>query len=410
MAPRALRLGRIPFFAAVAEHEDDHGDELAAVVDDEGQRVASVRRTPEGTIRLPFDPDEALIAYWSESYALATSTSLRGTVKRGLMRTYYAVRPVLPRAVQIWLRRRFSRIQARTRFPAWPVETAQHDLLEFLVARLVEVAGEPVPWIHPWPGGRSWALVLTHDVETATGRDNIHLLRDVEQELGLRSSWNFVPRRYTVDDSLVESLAADGFEVGVHGLYHDGRDLESLATLEERLPEMRAYAERWRAVGFRSPATHRRWEWMPLLGFDYDSSYPDTDPFEPQGGGCCSWLPFFNQSLVELPLTLPQDHTLFVILREDERRWVEKTAFLRERGGMALLNTHPDYMREPREVDLYRRYLASHADDPTVWHALPREVCAWWRKRSETIPVRDGDGWRAEGAGASDATIVLAAG
>ena len=50
---------------------------------------------------------------------------------------------------------------------------------------------------------------------------------------------------------------------------------------------------------------------MPRLGFEYDSSYTDTDPYEPQPGGCCSYLPYFNESLVELPITLPQDHTVF---------------------------------------------------------------------------------------------------
>src|SRR5512132_4446881 len=121
---------------------------------------------------------------------------------------------------------------------------------------------------------------------------------------------------------------------------------------------MREYAKRWRAVGFRSPATHRVWEWMPLLGFDYDSSYPDTDPYEPQPGGCCSWLPYFNDGLVELPITLPQDYTLFNILRhESAQLWLEKTEFLRERGGMVLLITHPDYMLERRLRDAYRELL-----------------------------------------------------
>ena len=132
--------------------------------------------------------------------------------------------------------------------------------------------------------------------ETWSGRAGF-ILAAIGGAVGLGSIWKFP------------------FEVGVHGLYHDGRDLESLETLRERLPEMRAYAEHWGSVGFRSPATHRCWEWMPTLGFDYDSSYPDTDPFEPQGGGCCSLLPFFNEGLVELPITLPQDHTLFVILQ-----------------------------------------------------------------------------------------------
>ena len=102
---------------------------------------------------------------------------------------------------------------------------------------------------------------------------------------------------------------------------------------------MREYAKKWRAVGFRSPATHRVWEWMPLLGFDYDSSFPDTDPYEPQPGGCCTWLPYFNEELVELPITLVQDYTLFTILRhEDERLWLGRAHFLREHGGMALVD------------------------------------------------------------------------
>jgi hypothetical protein len=398
----AYRLDGIPFFAALRDAGE--GVEIAPVTDADGTHVAAVRRTADGSICLPFDPDEAIVACWSERYAEATAGAATSGLKRVAMRGYYAARPMMPRALQIWLRRGFARVQARTAFPRWPVETALHDLLGFLLRQLATVADEPVPWLSPWPDGKQWALVLTHDVEHQVGHDNVHLLADVERELGLRSSWNFVARRYTVSDEVVAGLRDDGFEVGVHGLYHDGRDLESFQTLQERLPEMRAHAERWGAVGFRSPATHRNWEWMPMLGFDYDTSYPDTDPFEPQGGGCCSWLPFFNRELVELPITLPQDHTLFVILREDERRWVEKTDFLREHGGMALLNTHPDYMLEPERVAQYDRYLRPLAADETAWHVLPRNASAWWRRRAATQPLRDGSGWRAE----SDATVVLA--
>src|SRR5262249_22429295 len=137
-----------------------------------------------------------------------------------------------------------------------------------------EVAGEPVPTLAAWPEPCSWAFVLTHDVELALGHDHVYLMRDLELRSSLRSSWNFVPLRYETDPALVAELREAGFEVGVHGLYHDGRDLESRSMLERRLPQMREYAERWGAVGFRSPATHRQWELMPLLGFDYDSSSP----------------------------------------------------------------------------------------------------------------------------------------
>lgn len=48
---------------------------------------------------------------------------------------------------------------------------------------------------------------------------------------------------------------------------------------------------------------------------------------------------------VELPHSLVQDFTLFVILRERNIAiWRRKLDWIAERGGMALLKTHPDYM------------------------------------------------------------------
>jgi hypothetical protein len=310
--------------------------------------------------------------------------------------------------LQISARRIFSRIQARSTFPRWPVETALHDVCDLVLRRAADAAGEAIPYLAPWPAGHDWALVLTHDVETALGRDAIERVRAVECRAGLRSSWNLVPERYVVDDRLVEALVMAGCEVGVHGLRHDGRDLESLRTMRRRLPEMRRWAARWGAVGFRAPATHRVWDWMPMLGFDYDSSYPDTDPFEPISGGCCWWLPFFNEDMVELPITLPQDHTLFVILRRDEAVWREKAEVLRRRGGMALLITHPDYLIDDARLHAYERFLRAYRDDPTVWTALPREVSDWWRRRAATsVRYTNGD-WQPDGPAASDAVVAFA--
>jgi hypothetical protein len=147
---------------------------------------------------------------------------------------------------------------------------------------------------------------------------------------------------------------------------------------------------------------------MPELGFAYDSSYPDTDPYEPQKGGCCTWLPFFNRGLLELPITLAQDHTLFVILGErDERRWVEKAELLRERSGMALLITHPDYMHGDL-LHAYRRFLGRYASDETCWRALPSEVAAWWRRRAASRLELDEEGtWQVVGPAADEARVVL---
>jgi peptidoglycan/xylan/chitin deacetylase (PgdA/CDA1 family) len=211
-----------------------------------------------------------------------------------------------------------------------------------------------------------------------------------------------------VDPRQVERLLADGFEVGVHGWRHDGRDFASHDVFRARLPQIRRYAEQWGAQGFRAPSSLRVWDWMPELGFDYDSSYSDTAPFEPQPGGCCSLLPFFNQDLVELPVTMPQDHTLFVILGErDEALWRTKAEIVRGLDGMALMLTHPDYATPPR-LAAYRRLLEEYRGDETAWRALPREVSAWWRERAASRLEPVPEGWRIAGPAAARGRVAFA--
>jgi hypothetical protein len=415
-APEFRHLDGAPLFARLADELDrssldaSFGGLWSRIHSRKGEERSSVAvwEDDRGNVLLPFDPAEAIESFWSESYRNQEATGFSGSLRRLAMRTYYRVRPLLPRSVQISMRRLFSRVQRRRAFPRWPIEPALHDLYALLFRYVAGIAGEPIPSIAPWPSGYTWALVLTHDVETLVGYRNLNLLQEIELRTGHRSSWNFVPKRYEVDDAVVRELAEQGFEVGVHGLLHDGRDLESEEMVKRRSPEMRAYAERWRARGFRSPATHRQWDLMPMLGFDYDSSYPDTDPFEPQAGGCCTWLPYFNRTLVELPITLTQDHTLFVILGErSERAWIEKASYLRSRQGMALLITHPDYMLDSASLAAYERFLGTFGDDSGTWRALPRDVSDWWRRRAAST-IATGDGApRVVGPAAGEAEIAM---
>jgi hypothetical protein len=407
----AWRAGTVPLFGHVVPDLPPRTPARIPVVPvtgRDGRMVAAIRRGLDGSLLLPFDPGELALNLWSERYLRIGRGSRSGTgARRHAKRAYYALRPLLPRGTQVALRRRLARVQQRSAFPRWPSEPALHDLYDLLFGLLARVAGAPLPRIAAWPGGRSWCLVLTHDVETAAGHRDVGLLRERELRHGVRSAWNFVPLRYDVDDALVGALRADGFEVGVHGLYHDGRDLAPGA-IERRLPQMRDYGARWGAAGFRSPALNRDWATMPTLGFAYDSSSPDTDPFGPDGGGCCSWLPFRNGDLVELPVTLAQDHTLFEILRRAEPgEWFAKTEAIRARGGMALLITHPDYMTDPGRLDAYERFIARFAPDASAWTALPRDVAAWWRRRAASTVVAAGDGWAIRGPAAPDGRIEL---
>ncbi|HET7514455.1 MAG TPA: hypothetical protein VFJ60_06610 [Gaiella sp.] len=405
----------IPLFAPIVP--DDELERLGrtvgaawepcvAIVDRDGRQVSSVRRAPDGSVLLPFDPNRAATSLLREHYLALTSSGGARLAKDIARRAYYRVRPIVPRRAQIALRRRFTEVQQRATFPSWPTETALHDLREWMLAVVQHAWREPLPQIGWWPDGARWAVVLTHDVERARGYGFVEQLVSIEARYGMRSAWYFVPERdYRVDDELVRRLTEDGSEVCVHGLRHDGRDLQP-GVFEKRLPAMRSYAERWGSIGFRAPSTQRSPEAIAALGCDHDSSYSDVARFEPQGGGSCSWLPFFFDDVVELPITMPMDHTLFELLgHTDEKIWVEKAGFLRDRGGMALMLTHPDYLQNETTRSAYEAFLAHVARDATAWHALPRDVSDWWRRRAASRLTREGDAWVVQGP-AWDASVV----
>jgi hypothetical protein len=378
---------------------------LHGVVDLDGRQLSAVYTNERGDVWLPFDPGAVMHDLWSESYRrLGTGARLRSQARHAGVRVYYALRPLVPRELQLSLRRRIAQ-RSVAAFPRWPLEPGLHDMYDWLLGLCSAVAGRPVPWIAPWPDDAEWCLVLTHDVETAQGCADIDLLRQPERDGGYRSCWNFVPERYETPEPTVTGLWEEGCEVGVHGLRHDGRDLASARALRSRLPAIRAAAQRWGAGGFRSPATQRGWSLMPMLGFDHDSSYTDTDPYEPQPGGCCSYLPFFIDDLVELPITLPQDHTLFSILgHTDGRLWVDKARELRRRGGMVLALAHPDYAHGAA-LQAWHELLEAFRGDETMWQPLPRDVARWWRDRADSRIVSERGTWSVVGPGAGRARV-----
>ena len=302
---------------------------------------------------------------------------------------YYRLKPVLPRRLQIALRRLYARrIRRRCAagrvFPRWPIEPILVDQLEaHLHARLQRTAAERVPFVGLWPDGHRFACILTHDVEGPQGLANVPRVLEVERRHGMVSSWNLVAEGYPIDFAIVDAIRGAGGEIGVHGLTHEGRLFEDRATFERQLPGIRHYLRAWGAEGFRSPALHRNADWMPELGCAYDASFPDTDPFEPQPGGCCSILPYFLGDVVELPVTLVQDHTLFEILREDDNSlWHDKATWIARHGGLITVLVHPDYLLTEQRLQRYDGLLAFLSGLEGGWHALPRDAARWWRRRA----------------------------
>ena len=312
-------------------------------------------------------------------------------------RAYYLLKPLLPRSLVLRGRRRARALAQRT-FPlGWPIEDRYRRFLWDAAAGVLALHGlNEAPFIWFWPDGAAYALVLTHDVETGEGQRFVSQVADLEQRLGLRSSFNFVAERYPLDHGLIEDLMVRGFEVGVHGRRHDGREMRSRRVFDRQARHLNRHLRRLGAVGFRSPLTHRHPEWMQALEVEYDASFFDSDPFEPMPGGTMSLWPFIIGRFIELPYTLAQDFTLLEVLGEPgPQLWLEKIAYLRRYCGMALLNAHPDYLRESRHRRAYADFLEAAVRDGCGWHALPREVARWWRRRAEAESVATLPGARA---------------
>ncbi|NTU80164.1 MAG: hypothetical protein HGA45_12285 [Chloroflexales bacterium] len=299
-------------------------------------------------------------------------------------RLYYSVRPLIPRPVQIELRSTLARRRRRAFVDSWPI---------------LPSAGRPPQGWPGWPDQRQFALILLHDVETARGQDRCLALMHLEQRMGFRSAFNFVPERYPLIPSVRETLAAQGFEIGVHGLTHDGKLFQSRAIFRERAKRINSYLQQWGSVGFVSPSSHHNLAWMHDLNIEYDSSTFDTDPFEPQADGVQTIFPLWvsrgdtsDEGYVELPYTLPQDFTLFILMRERANAiWKRKLDWIVQHGGMALVIAHPDYMcfsgtpaADEYPVAYYQDFLAyvraSYQD--RFWQPLPREAAAFFRRHT----------------------------
>jgi len=295
---------------------------------------------------------------------------------RAINYVYYQLKPFIPRRLQIFLRRKLVKRKCLLCRDIWPID---------------ESAVNPPQGWSGWPDGKRFALILTHDVETIKGYDKCVELMKVEQELGFRSSFNFIPERYDVSPEFRRHLTNNGFEVGIHDLNHDGKLYKSRKIFKERAEQINRYLKEWNAVGFRSGSMQSNLEWIHDLNIRYDASTFDTDPFEPSPEGVRTIFPFWVSSnasqpgYVELPYTLPQDFTQFVLLREESIDiWKKKLDWIAQHGGMALLITHPDYMNfsggelgpEEYPAEYYRDFLEYIKSEykGQYWHVLPKEI------------------------------------
>ena len=368
-----------------------------------------------GTVGLPFDPVAIVNNLRYEHYKSIPSPQRKEIDANSLIRTfYYLVRPLLPVGVRKHLQRWYFRQWENIPFPKWPVDFTTEDILERLLLLSMEARNiRSLPFIWFWPNGAPSCAIMTHDVETAAGRDFCSRLMDINDRFGIKSAFQVIPeKRYDVPQTLLDEITSRGFELNVHDLNHDGHLMRDREEFMRRAVHINRHGREFKASGFRSAMLHRNLEWYDALEFSYDMSVPNVAHLDPQRGGCCTVFPFFNGKLLELPVTMIQDYSLFHILEDySPDRWKQQIGLIMERHGLMNFIVHPDYILEERERKVYEALLEclkGLRERDGIWVPLPGEVDQWWRQRSKMRIVEDAGGLRIEGRGSERARIAYA--
>ena len=188
-----------------------------------------------GFVRLPFDLEEVVENLRLERY---TRDSQNGSSAKSVTASlYYAVRPFLPVSFRRRLQRAYLRDWGKIAFPNWPVDHTVDSIMQRSMQLLLRARQlESIPFIWFWPDGASSGASMTHDVETAAGRDFCESLMNFNESFGIPASFQIVPEdRYEVSEKFLDSIRKRGFEVNVQDLNHDGR----LSTTEASLQSAR---------------------------------------------------------------------------------------------------------------------------------------------------------------------------
>jgi hypothetical protein len=367
------------------------------------------------SIQLPFDPTQVVTNLRHERYHHGHKSGQSSSTSKHLARKlYYLVRPLLSVPLRKHLQRIYLGGWEKIPFPQWPVDTTVENIQERLLVlsmRAKNVTRMPFIWF--WPDGAPSCTSVTHDVETTAGWDFCSQLMDLDDSFGIKAAFQVVPeQRYIVQQAGLDAMKQRGFEVNVHDLNHDGNLLSDREEFLRRAAAINRYGKSFGAVGFRAAVLYRNIDWYDALEFSYDMSIPNVAHLDPQRGGCCTVFPFFNGKMLELPVTMSQDYTIINILKDYSiDLWKKQIALIRSKHGLMQMIVHPDYILDEAARRVYAEllgYLSELRATGETWIALPAEIDAWWRLRSQMQLVSRSGSWHIEGEGAESATIAYA--
>jgi hypothetical protein len=133
-------------------------------------------------------------------------------------------------------------------------------------------------------------------------------------------------------------------------------------------------------------------ETLGKAGYEYDSSMPSWEPLSPTSlkpHGIGSVFPFLISGLVEIPVSMPQDHQLIRVgglgVAEAVDQLLEVSRWIKKTRGACVLLVHPDYeFGQEGGCEEYLRLLRSFRSDPDCDIMTLGELARWWIYRHES--------------------------
>ena len=154
--------------------------------------------------------------------------------------------------------------------------------------------------------------------------------------------------------------------------------------------------------GFRAPLLQHNKGLLQALshaGYQYDSSCPSWEILSPTSlrpHGVGTIFPFYADGILEVPVSLPQDHQLIRVAGQKISDAVDflirLSSWIRGLGGACILLTHPDYeFGNAENRDEYHRLLNSFRSDPECDIMTLGEIVDWWNLRNRARIQLGGD-------------------
>jgi peptidoglycan/xylan/chitin deacetylase (PgdA/CDA1 family) len=238
---------------------------------------------------------------------------------------------------------------------------------------------------------------------------------------------------------LIAEIATCGAEIGVHGYVHN--DFRTLSA-EQQSNQTRQAIEIFTKTqidyaGFRNPYlgwTEDSLDVFRQLGFRYESNEAvlhdviDQAKFSPllqsgyakslklfQAIPCTSYTlrPHFEEALLRIPTSIPDDEMLFDRLRitnplEVGQIWSEVMERVYAHEGIYTLNLHPERGILCKQA-LEKLLVSTSKQSLPVWITRLNEVARWWQERISfrlTFTPLDAQRWQVKASCTPRATIL----